>query len=261
MRSDRKPVEIFSFSFLDVIACAVGVILFITILVISQAAAKRDPALIEQLSEAQADIRTLETMQGEYVENQEKQKEKQQKTQQLAQLQAQANTLQQQTQLAIEYSAIKQQYEAAKDELDQIQAAAKQLSGRAPVARTTQKDPTISIAFQGNGIVRIISRKTSSYISDDYNVRKSRGDTILTSRGSGQELSHTMQPDGQLRKLISQMAPSSEFIECYIENDAFEDFVAFRNMMQTTSIDVGFIFVPDTSELQYSASGRSARVQ
>ncbi len=261
MKSQRKPVEIFSFSFLDVIACGVGVILFITILAISQTVNQGDPELMEQLEASKATAETLERMAEQLAENQQKQQAMQVATEKLEKLRAEAASLQSETSLAMQYEQLRQQYEVAKVQLNQMNNLAQAMPMRSPVARSTNKRTMVFLSFTGGDRVRIAARSGDSFASDDYEIESSGEDTVLTAKGKGQSVTSLANSGGQLSTILQRLNQSEHYIESYVELDGFEDFVKLRTMLQSAGWDLGFMFTDDASMLVYGPGGSSSKVQ
>lgn len=261
MKSQRKPVEIFSFSFLDVIACGVGVILFITILAISQTVKQGDPELLEQLEASQATAETLDRMADEVAANIEKQKAMQAATGALAELRTQVAALQSKATLATQYEQLRQQYEVAKAALEQMNNLAQVMPTRSPVARSTNKRPMAFLSFMGNGIVRTAHRIAGEFKSDDYTIKDVGEDIMLTAKGDGQSVSSIMTPRGTLGNVLARLSQSEHYVECYVEPDGFEDFIKLRTTLQGAGWDVGFMFQDDASKLVYGPGGSASKVQ
>lgn len=261
VRPQRKPVEIFSFSFLDVIACAVGVILFITILAISNTVKTGDPELIRQLEEAMSTEATLERMKGQLAENQQKQQEMQQAKDRLTKLEAQVQSVSAQDNLATQYQELREQYAIARRELEQTNALGSIMPNRSPVARSTNKKPVVYLAFSGNDQVRIATQLSGKFQSDYYAIRETGTETILEAKGAAASASQLTASDGELAEILAHLDKARHYIECYVEPDAFEDFVKMRAALQAAGWDVGYMFNKSTSTLLYSYTGRTSKVQ
>lgn len=261
MKSQRKPVEIFSFSFLDVIACGVGVILFITILSISQAVSQGDPELLEQLEASKATEETLERMAGQVAENIAKQKEMKAANDALEKLRAEIAAFQSQATLATQYEQLRQQYEVAKAALEQMNTLAQAMPTRSPVARSTNKRPMAFLSFFGEDKVRVAHRVNRDFLSDDYLVEDEGQDRRLTEKGNGRSVKSILESNAPLAGVLGKLDQSQHYVECYVEPDGFEDFIKIRTMLQTAGWDVGFMFQDDASELVYGPGGSASKVQ
>lgn len=261
MRPQRRPVEIFSFSFLDVIACAVGVILFITILAISNVVKHGDPELIRQLEESLSTESTLERMQAELEENQRKQKEMEQALARVTELEQQVQVARGKSAVVTVYQQLREQYEAARAEFEQTKALSSIMPDRSPVARSTNKRPVLYLSFSGNGNVRMATQFSGGFSSEHYDVRESDAETVLKAEGPPAKVDQLMQPGGPLQSVLARMDKARHYVECYLEPDGFEDFVRLRTWLQVAGWDVGFMFTSDTSTLMYSYSGKSSKVQ
>ncbi len=261
MKSQRKPVEIFSFSFLDVIACGVGVILFITILSISQTVNQGDPELMEQLEASQVTAETLDRMARQLQENLQKQKDMQTAQAALAKLRAEVAALESKSTLGSQYEQLRQQYEVSKAGLEQMNNLAQTMPKRSPVARSTNKRPMVFLSFIGDDKVRIAGRTDEDFFSQDYEVNIFGEDIELTSKGEGQSVEALISSGGTLRDILLTLNQAAHYVECYVEPDAFEDFIKLRAMLQSAGWDVGFMFKSDTDTLSYGPSGTSSKVQ
>lgn len=258
----RRPVEVFSLSFLDVIACAVGAILFITILSVFQSVAGMDTRLAEEFSQAESDSRVVERMTQQLKDAQEIESK-------LKVLRAEVE--QTTTALAEAKTRAEQNQEAAKlqQEIDQLKvtatragAVARVIQRSNPQARDSARMNDMFLAFIGGGEVRTVTRGGSrGFQSEHYKVASGFSDVTLTANGKSINIDEGLQASGQLTRFISQFDSRQVYAECYVTPNSFEDFFKVREYLISQGFEVGILFLEDVDELYYGTGGTRSRVQ
>lgn len=267
--SDRRPVEVFSLSFLDVIACGVGVILFVTILIMTQAIMGIDAVTREKVQEALQYESTLVRMEAEmktWEEDAEKWKDLQEKRRELNAQQDKVKAARDAVTQAQRQNAEAAQLQAELMRLDQqarkLQSVSAVLSRRKPALKATDKIDSLYLAFDGSGRIRVVKRLSpNEFSSPHYDIDNERAMTIMRATKPGVSVEETIQKGGLIAEIVRNLDPNRHYVESYVEPDAFEDFVRVREAMIPYGWDFGFVFMEDTSTLLYSTYGEKTKVQ
>lgn len=270
-RQSRKPVDIFNFSFLDVIACAVGAVLFVTLMVITQTVHSLSPALQKELQDADSYESTLERMEKEMdgidedagkweiIETQTTSL-----TRQLDSLKTELSrrkevvaSIQQQQELMAELTKLKGQVAAS----TMIERA---LSKRKPALRETPKIDMITFTFQGGGYMRIIERdplSSSGFSSAHYDIRQIDNDVVMKANGPGLSIDQALTRGGLSPNMQSMMNSSMHYVQCIITPQGFEDFVRVREALYVSGYEVGVLLDDSTEYIVFGPGGHKAPVQ
>jgi Skp family chaperone for outer membrane proteins len=263
-----------SLSFLDVIACAVGVILFITLLAITTSVRSFDPGLAKQIAELEKDSATVDRMLREAAQRREA-AEKWQAYQEkieplqkhLAELKAALSETQERIRLSQEISAEEEMIQALRRQTAAFERVKTQLASRRPVLRETPKTEMAWFLFDQPGYVRIIERSLAYpyFRSSHYEISAlSVLDDVVVCKpiSAGYTVSEVLTQATLSSEFVTRFNRAEHYIACHVRPPCFEDFVRVREAMYRSGIEVGFVINEDPSDIVlFGSLGSKAPVQ
>ncbi|MCX7719570.1 MAG: hypothetical protein N2111_14370 [Candidatus Sumerlaeaceae bacterium] len=263
-----------SLSFLDIVACAVGVILFITLLAITTSQRSLDSGLARRIAELEKDSATVDRMLKEAAQLRaaaENWQAYQAKTEPLhrriAELQNAIDETRERIRLSQEISAQQDMLGALRQQTKAFQGVRAQLSSRKPVMRETPKTEMAWFMFDQPGYVRIIERSLTYpfFWSSHYTISIEilpEIEIVCRPNSVGYTVSEVLSQPTLSAEFVARFHRDEHYIACHVRPNCFEDFVRIREAMYRSGIEVGFVINTEPTEIViFSTSGSKAPVQ
>jgi hypothetical protein len=277
----RQPVNIFNFSFLDVFACSMGIIILVMMILVLQAILSVNPQSREQFDEAKRMEQKLETLEEEadkYEKMADRLRDVESKT---VKLETEVTSVKEYLTTAnVEKEELSQKKERIGELKKRMEATKRSAAAigvqlrsrgfvdqtlviRKPARRKTEKINKLFIIFLG-GEFRIIRRIEGwpEFESPHYNIIESNG--IVTCRAiSSDNIGTAFSPQSHMLSALRSLSPSEHYVECYVKSvqDAFNDFVRVRETIYKMGFDIGLDIKTNIDELTYSNFGKNTLVQ
>lgn len=226
-RQREREVEIFNFSFLDILACTIGALLFLLILVIVNSSnttyVRKEPKVVEKPKEKPPE---------------EKQVDEKQYNTMLQEIKKVKNDIKSEEELATETK-----------ENDKP----KGISFRIPMRKkTTKKSKAVLECTDGKVYIMIVDK---SFYESNYNrsyERLSSDFGILTitrlSTAYGEDENRILESDSEIAKLVEQVDPEREYVSLDARPSGFKVFRAVRDRLWLNGIDINWFPYEENNE-------------
>lgn len=275
------PVNIFNFSFLDVFACAVGVMIFVMMVLVLQSVFSVTPDARQQFDEAnrlESRLEELEEQAAEFEEDAIQMRDTETKLE-LAEKRIQeakevlAKVVPRVQNISESLDRVRQLQESVEKAKRSAAATGAQLrSGgfveqtmtiRKPARRKTDKTNNLYLIFNGDQI-RMIRRinRPPGFSSPHYRVRDNDDEVECIAYG-GESIRSFLSGASEVREGLNALSPLRDYVECLVEpnQQAFDDFVQVREVIYQMDIDVGCRFTLDTDNVTFGSFGTNTQVQ
>jgi hypothetical protein len=271
----RRESPTFSLSFLDVIACATGIVIFLTLLVLITTERSVPTELREAYDRARQEAPVLERTLREDQEFREKLKATEGVMKELAELTRQVETARQTVVQLQERAALEAQRRGLETALGRAQEPAPSiqlaqsvqdiLTRRSPYLRTTAKRENVWFFFHKPGWVRVIERSNGEFRTNHFRRTTSLfgGRTTFEATNDGITVEELIATGGISPEKYAAFNPAEEYIGCYVLPDpqCHDDFIRVREILYGAGIEVGFSFELIHHRVLFGFDGSQSPVQ
>jgi hypothetical protein len=265
----RREASTFSLSFLDVIACATGIAIFLTILMLIVTERSVPKELKERYDQARSESAAQERILKESKETEQQARELQEAQSQIQTLTRQRDAMQDELALYHQRTALIADIRALEINLGRAAATSNLdtlLQRRSPFLRETTKRENVWLFFHKPGYVRVIERSGGVISTQHYeleSIGKLFGSDMYIATGDGMTVSELIQTGGISERKFRTFDRDREYIGCYVApiQGCHDDFVRVREVLYQARIEVGFRFELSHDRVTFGYSGRQAPVQ
>lgn len=240
LRNERRSVvNIFNLSFLDILACTMGAMIFILVMVI----------LVNAYTSSQSALaRKIKNLENKFAASQ---KEEEEIVQRKAKIQSELKELESAQQLAKDTANLVNELSLKKKEVERLQQQIKQIHEQkiqiwAPKEYKTEKSPTIPLVFENRGI----SPMDKPFFKL---VSKKRGEGIAERLKWGETMDTVMLPRSATLSMINLYNSQKNYIPLVVYPSGFREFRKFRDWLISHDWDYSLTLRIEGALLEYGS--------
>jgi uncharacterized membrane-anchored protein YhcB (DUF1043 family) len=235
----RSVVNIFNLSFLDILACTMGAMIFILVMVV----------LVNAYTSSQSELaRKIKDLENKFAASQ---KEAAETAKRKAKIQSELKELENAQQLAKDTANLVNELSMKKKEVERLQQQIKQVHEQkiqiwAPKEYKTEKSPTVPLVFENQGI----SPMDKPFFKL---VSKGGGEGVAERLKWGETLDIAMLPRSATLSMIRLYNTDKNYIPLVVYPSGFHEFRKFRDWLMSQNWDYSLALRPEGAPLEYGS--------
>jgi hypothetical protein len=235
----RSEVNIFNLSFLDVMACTMGALIFVLVMVV----------LVNAFTSSQSELaRRIKDLENKYAAGE---KESAEIAQRNSKIQNELKELESALQLGRDNANLVNELSLKKKEVETLQQQVKQLHEQkiqiwAPREYKTEKSPTIPLVFENQRICPM-DKPFFKLVS------RGRGEGVAERLKDGETPDTTMLPRSATLSMINLYNPQKNYIPLVVYPSGFPEFRKFRDWLMSQNWDYSLTLLPEGAPLEYGS--------
>lgn len=236
---NQSEVNIFNLSFLDILACTMGAIIFILVMVV----------LVNAYTSSQSELaRRIKNLENKFAAMQ---KEAAEIAQRKAKIQNELKELESALQLGRDNANLVNELSQKKKEVERLQQQIKRLTEQkiqiwAPKEYKTDRYPTIPLVFE-NHRISPMDKPFFKLVS------KGKGEGVAERLKEGETPDTTMLPRSATLSMIRLYNPQKNYIPLVVYPSGFSEFRELRDRLMSENWDYSLTLLSEGAPLEYGS--------